>query len=204
MSYLSQGCQSVRQCWEILSSCVCKKKKKKLISCACICVCVCMVICAHVCVHAWVGGQKVLNPPEIEFQVFAQLVTWGLGSELRSSCCTPHSFNHWTPFSNPFSVFFESLLWGLTAWLRQDLNLASSHLRPPSAITACASLPEPSVFVRPFKLGVHGMPINRVSFVTNIIFQVIFWKAYLVCDMGMGIKPMASLMLRPHSQVLKL
>lgn len=33
-----------------------------------------MAICAHVCAGALVGGQKVLDPSEIELQVFAQLV----------------------------------------------------------------------------------------------------------------------------------
>lgn len=59
-----------------------------------------------------------------------------------------------------------------------------------------------SVFVHPFKPGVHGMVTSRVSIVTDLYFKYYILKSP-VCDMGTGIKPMASLVLRPHSQVLK-
>lgn len=98
----------------------------------------------------------MLDSSKLELQVLAQLITWGLGSELWSSL--PHTQNS------------EPLPWGLTMWLRLDLNLGSSHLRLPSAgIPACANLPD-------LLLGVRGMAINRVSTVTNFLFQVLYFE----------------------------
>lgn len=109
------------------------------------------------------------------------------------------TLSHWTPFSIPLSAFFVSLSRGLTVWLRLDLNLGSRHLRLPGAgVIACALL---SLCI-PLNLVSMGWSPAECPLLLNLYFKYYILKS-LVCDMGTGIKPMASLMLRPHSQVLK-
>lgn len=51
-----------------------------------------------------------------------------------------------------------------------------------------------AVFAYPFKFGFHEMVISDCLLLLILYFTCYILKTRLVCDMGMGIKPMASVM----------
>lgn len=77
------------------------------------------------------------------------------------------------------------------AGLGLELGIPTSDFQGLVPLHVLSSL---AVFVYPFKFGFHGMVISNCLLLLILYFTRYILKTYLVCDMGMGIKPMASVM----------
>lgn len=162
--------------------------------CVCVCVYVHSCVCTHMC--RCVGGVKHWTLEELG--AFVKLVAWVLRSEFQSHYFTAGPSNHRAPFSSPLPVsvclcvcllFVIGTHCAIQAGL--ELEIPTSDCQGPVPPRVLSSL---AVFADPFKLGFHGMVISDCLLLLIFYFTCYILKTYLVCDMGMGIQAMASVM----------